>query len=188
MKFMQQLRMIRYAAPVTERAFPEGFSWRRFNGTEKDALAWVEICKNGLLSAPKPGTEDFDANIRRCADCVPEEDCLFAVDADGRPVSTVTVIRHADGSGHVHMVASMPETRGKGLGHAMMTVAMRILEERGVPFTRLRSDDFRLAALKTYLVAGFQPVIFHDPESDMTARWDAILEKLNFGPVEYVQE
>jgi mycothiol synthase len=86
------------------------------------------------------------------------------------------------------MVASLPETRGKGLGHAMIRHTLSMIEARGVPYTHLTTDDYRLAAIKTYLDAGFLPVIYEDPESDMTERWNKVLEDLHYPMVEYLSE
>ena len=36
--------------------------------------------------------------------------------------------------------------------------------------------------------AGFLPVIYEDPESDMTERWNKVLEDLHYPMVEYLHE
>ena len=46
---------------------------------------------------------------------------------------------------------------------------------RGIARILLNSDDWRLAALKTYLNLGFLPVL---NDFDMADRWQAIYEKL----------
>ena len=78
------------------------------------------------------------------------------------------------------MVAALPEVRGKGIGHAMLRYALAMLEERGCTYTVLTTDDFRLAAIKTYLDAGFAPVIEQDPESDVYARWESVLKDMQY--------
>ena len=52
----------------------------------------------------------------------------------------------------------------------------------------LTTDDFRLSAIKTYLDAGFCPVLYADPDSDQRARWDAVIAALGYGPVTYLSE
>ena len=69
---------------------------------------------------------------------------------------------------------------GKGIGHAMLRHALRQLEARGCTHSVLTTDDFRLAAIKTYLDAGFVPVIEDDPESDVRARWKSVLDALQY--------
>ena len=78
------------------------------------------------------------------------------------------------------MVAAAPEVRGRGIGHAMLRFALSMLERRGCTYTVLTTDDFRLAAIKTYLDADFVPVIEQDPESDVRARWESVLARLHY--------
>ncbi len=184
----EQLRMIRYSAPVKARPFPEGYSYKMFTDTAAEIADWVDIIRKGDLIGETDGAECFDRGVRNFPDSAATEDCLFIVDKDGRRVATCTVVNHKEGFGRVHMVSVLPEMRGKGIGHAMLAAGLTILEDRGVSHIVVKSDDWRLAALKTYLDAGFCPVIFHDPESDMEARWDKILEHLSYGKVEYVYE
>lgn len=86
------------------------------------------------------------------------------------------------------MVGSLPECRGLGIGKAMLSKALMILHGRGCAVTTLTTDDFRLAAIKTYLDAGFRPVLWPDAESDMRQRWDAVIASLGYLPVEYFPE
>ena len=62
------------------------------------------------------------------------------------------------------------------------------LQARACPVVTLTTDDHRLAAIKTYLDAGFRPVLRYDPDSDMRARWDAVIAALGYEPVAYLQE
>ena len=52
----------------------------------------------------------------------------------------------------------------------------------------LTTDDYRLPAIKNYLVGGFRPVLYYDPDSDMRARWLAVAEKLGFGTLDFIEE
>ena len=87
----------------------------------------------------------------------------------------------------------MPVVRGKGIGHAMLSRGLEMLCQRTAsesmpdgPEILLTTDDFRLAAIKTYLDAGFLPVLVSDPESDMRARWDAVFSALHYPPVPFL--
>ena len=184
---MKQLKMIRYSAPVTRRALPNGWNFTQFSGTREEIADWVEICKNGLFG-PNTNEDTFGKYILRWRDIVPQKDLFFVVNAEGKRVATTTYIQYADGTGYVHCVGSLPETRGKGVGHAMMAYALRLGEERGVPYSILTTDDFRLAAIKIYLDAGFLPVLYPDPDSDMMARWEKVLSELHYRQVEFVNE
>lgn len=86
------------------------------------------------------------------------------------------------------MVQAMDSERGKGLGHAMANLAIAVFRERGLEEAILTTDDWRLPAIKTYLDAGFLPVIYETPEHDMEKRWDEVLKQLKYGAVEYILE
>jgi hypothetical protein len=70
----------------------------------------------------------------------------------------------------------------------MLANTLSMLEERGMKVIELRTDDWRLAAVKTYLDAGFLPVLLDDPESDHAARWDKVRADLGYREVEYVKD
>ncbi len=183
---MQQLVM---EALVSERKeekkLPVGYCYERFNGSEKDVADWKTI----IMEPPgSPSGPDlcYQRMILNYPDCVPEKDIHFISNAEDIRVATITTITHADGSGYVHMVKAKLSERGKGLGHAMADYALRIFAERNVERVVLTTDDERLPAIKTYLDAGFLPVIYHDPDSDMEVRWNKILLKLNYEQVKRI--
>ena len=79
-------------------------------------------------------------------------------------------------------VATHPEHQGKGVGSALVAAALRTaldLEERSIA---LRTDDFRLPAMKIYLKLGFVP-----DYSDATypKRWQNIFDKLGPAYAQY---
>ena len=181
-----QLKMMRRSAPVKDRSLPEGFSFRFFGGSEEEIENWVRLCRFGLVDDAT--RETFFATVRDFANVDAARDCFFVLDAEGRYIATSTAVATPTKLGLVHMVASDPTCRGKGIGHAMLAKTLSMLEERGMTRITLRTDDFRLAAVKTYLDAGFLPVLLRDPESDHAARWDKVREALSYPPVEYVTE
>ncbi len=104
-------------------------------------------------------------------------DTTVLVLLEGQVVSTVTVLCDPDTKeGYMHMVAARPECRGRGLGHLMNAVAVDILKREGMQTCYLTTDDWRLAAIKTYLKADFVPDL--EAEPDAKERWAAILEQL----------
>ena len=185
---MKQLKMRRPSAPVKELPLPAGYRYELYSGTREEIEDWKNICKNGLIRDGEDGDHWFRETILNRAGLHPEEDLFFIVDDTDRRIATTAAVKQPDGTGYVHMVASLPETRGKGLGHAMIRHTLSMIEARGVPYTHLTTDDYRLAAIKTYLDAGFLPVIYEDPESDMTERWNKVLEDLHYPMVEYLSE
>ena len=46
--------------------------------------------------------------------------------------------------------------------------------------------ESHFSAVKTYLDAGFLPVLLDDPESDHAARWDKVRADLSYPAVTYV--
>ncbi|MBE6558839.1 MAG: GNAT family N-acetyltransferase [Ruminococcaceae bacterium] len=184
---MQQLKMLRYQGKVTPRLLPDGYRYEFFGGTDAEIDDWVTICRHGLLSETS-GRECFVSTILDYPDLVPEKDLFFVVDPDGRRVATSASVCHKSGEGYLHMVAALPDSRGKGIGHAMLSQALDMMEARGCTHAVLTTDDFRLPAIKTYLDAGFRPVIYHDPDSDMQKRWDQVIAALGYEPVAYVRE
>jgi len=186
--YMKQLKMRRPSAPVKELPLPAGYRYELYSGTREEIEDWKNICKNGLIRDGEDGDYWFQETILKRAGLHPEEDLFFIVDDTDRRIATTAAVKLEDGTGYVHMVASLPETRGKGLGHAMIRHTLSMIEARGVPYTHLTTDDYRLAAIKTYLDAGFLPVICEDPESDMTERWNKVLEDLHYPMVEYLSE
>lgn len=184
---MQQLKMLRYGGEVKLRDLPEGYRYEAFGGSDAEIDDWVAICRHGLLPE-SGGREHFDSAILNYPDLHPARDLFFVVDGEGQRVATSASVSHPNREGYIHMVAALPLCRGKGIGHAMLSHALTLLEERGCTHTILTTDDHRLAAIKTYLDAGFRPVIYYDPESDMRARWDAVIATLRYEPVAYISE
>lgn len=113
---------------------------------------------------------------------------LLLLEGQNTSEAAPAAVRHADGTGYIHMVGALPACRGKGIGHAMLAHALEELQARACPVVTLTTDDHRLAAIKTYLDAGFRPVLRYDPDSDMRARWDAVIAALGYEPVAYLQE
>lgn len=190
---MSQLKMLRPSAPVTSRPLPEGYTYALYGGTEAEVDAWLEMCRVGqLLPENPPESGDFrdwfKVTVLDYADLNPAEDILFVLDSCGTPVATLCAVKHGEEQGYIHMVAAHPDSRGKGIGHAMLSFALEKLEARSCTYSILTTDDFRLSAIKTYLDAGFRPVLLSDPDSDQRARWDAVIARLGYQPVEYFDE
>ena len=181
-----QLKMRRFSAPVKERTLPDGFTFKNFDGSKKEIDEWVRLCNFGLMEGST--RETFFETVGNFPNVVAERDCFFVIDPEGKYIASSTAVATPEGVGLVHMVASDPNVRGKGIGHAMLARTLSMLEERGMRIIELRTDDWRLAAVKTYLDAGFLPVLLNDPESDHAVRWDKVRAELSYPKVEYVAE
>ena len=190
---MRQLKMLRPSAPVRPRALPEGYAYCGYDRSEEQLAQWLDMSFQGQLLPENPpeGGEYrdwFKRTVLDYADLNPDEDIIFVTAPDGHMVATICAVKHGEDQGYIHMVAAHPDSRGKGIGHAMLAYALEKLEARGCAYSILTTDDFRLSAIKTYLDAGFRPVLWADPESDQRARWDAVIAALGYEPVEYFEE
>ena len=186
---MKQLKMIRPAGEVHVRSLPDGFSFAFFRECREDIDAWCDICRAASMLKSLDNEESFAKIMRSVRGIDLERDLFFVVAPDGKRVATSALIHNKEkNSGYLHMVAAIPDYRNIGLGHAMLSFAMSISEERGIEECILTTDDYRLAAIKNYLVGGFRPVIYDDPESDMRARWLSVAENLGIEFLDFIEE
>lgn len=79
--------------------------------------------------------------------------------------------------GELGWVAASPAHQGKGLGRAVCSNVVRCLLKRHYRRIYLQTDDWRLAAVKTYLGMGFVPFLYAD---DMLERWRAVCAQLKW--------
>lgn len=77
--------------------------------------------------------------------------------------------------GELGWVAADPDHRGRGLGMAVCAAVTARLLRAGFGDVHLYTEDFRLAALKTYLKLGYLPFVF-TPE--ILPRWQTVCERL----------
>ncbi len=77
--------------------------------------------------------------------------------------------------GELGWVAADPDHRGRGLGLAVSAAVTARLLDAGYRDVHLYTEDFRLAALKTYLKLGYLPFVF---APDILPRWRRVCERL----------
>jgi mycothiol synthase len=110
--------------------------------------------------------------------------CFLAVEhrASGRPVATAMAgsapLPGWPDAVELGWVAGDPAHAGRGLGRAVCAGVLRRLLDAGHRGIYLKTDDFRLAAIRVYLRLGFEPAL-HAP--GMAERWSAILKTLGKG-------
>ena len=167
-----QLRMTRSSLDgLPPLELPAAFSIR--TATKSDLAAWAD-----LMNGPM-GQWD-EARARR--DLWSDPDVLDAgvvvlVDSGGEIVGSATAKRSAPESvsGYLHMVFVLPELHGRGLGKAVSIAALERMVAAGLDGASLETDDWRLAAIRTYLKLGFQP---NPVAEDHDARWRRVLRIL----------
>jgi mycothiol synthase len=81
--------------------------------------------------------------------------------------------------GELGWVAAHPQYLGKGLGLATCAAVTDRFLRAGYRHIYLKTDDFRLPAIKTYFKLGYTPSLHVDGE-DHTARWKTVCEKLHW--------
>ena len=181
---MAQLKM--YWLPGTqiqEYPLPQGYSISNYKD-ESDKLAWVECCKKGLVDDDTTA-EDFDRRITVDANIHPQEDVFF-LDCNAEHIGTVTAFVNPETKlGDMHMVGIRPDFRGKGLSKYLCRITLNHLKDRDIRAIYLTTDEWRVAAVKSYLRAGFLPVQY---DVGMEERWETMLETLGIDHVQMLNE
>jgi mycothiol synthase len=77
--------------------------------------------------------------------------------------------------GELGWVAGDPAHKGKGLGWTVCAAVTHRYLRAGYENIYLKTDDWRLPALKVYLKLGYQPFLF---APDMEDRWQAVCTQL----------
>jgi len=167
----QLLMWYLHSTPPEIGELKEGYQLRTYQ--EGDADGWVDLLNaNGEL-----GTWSRE-RIQREIDGALVKEAQYFVVGKQQLVGTAGVFarRYAGVDGwEIGWVAVHPEHQGKDLGlqvTAAAVVAALRLPERPI---FLRTDDFRIPALKVYLKLGFVPDYQH---SSYAGRWQRIFDEL----------
>ena len=183
---MAQLKM--YWLPgteIAEFALPEGYSISNYKD-EADKVEWFECCCNGSLvdENAKPA-DSFYSRIGSNPNIDPFEDVFF-IDFEGKHVGTVTAYVDKNGNyGDMHMVGIKTAYRGRGLAKHLSEITLKHLSTKGIKYIVLTTDEFRKAAVASYLHAGFHPVEY---DEGMEARWQAIIDEYGIDSIDMVNE
>ena len=82
------------------------------------------------------------------------------------------------------MVGIRTDFRGKGLAKYLSSIALKSLEPYHVPIL-LTTDEWRVAAVKSYLSAGFLPVEYAE---GMVDRWEKVLAAHHIDQIQMLNE
>ena len=173
---MEQLKMrwTNDRKPAPELNIPDGCEIKRF--TELDGALDASARYRAVRSFGRQEGADFYGSLMLDWPDYSEDKNFFIV-SDGEPAATLTVVCHPENmEGYIHMVACKEKFRGRGFGTLLNNLALKVLKDEGMETAYLTTDDWRIPAIKSYLRAGFVPVI---PDGDMDARWKAVFEKIN---------
>ncbi len=169
-----QLRMIRpHLLHLPQLELPEPYHLTHWQ------LGWEEHWTRIIASSFGATREQyaFDRVMRIDTAFAPER-ILFLCHED-EPVATASAWYNPSYRrevGILHYVGVLPEHQGKRLGYAICLAALhRMVQERRVRASLL-TDDFRLAAIKTYLRLGFVPEVAGD--ASFAQRWQALFKHI----------
>lgn len=184
---MAQLKMYWFTDnDIPDFTLPEGYSFTHFSESTRDVdiHAWNESIRTWEESDVTE-EERFKREIYDFKDIVPERDVLF-LDYNGEHAGTVTSFIWGDtGVGDMHWVGIRKEYRGKGLSKYLSLIVQKTLKERGAKYISLTTDEHRVAAVKSYLTAGFLPVEY---DEGMVERWEKVLATYNIDSVQMLYE
>lgn len=114
------------------------------------------------------------------------EGWYFAVhQASGMIVATAMALHNYKGTypfwGELGWLAADPDHSGQGLGKAVSACVVRRFVDAGYRLIHLHTEEFRLAAIKTYLRLGFVPWM---DSPDSAERWEQVVAQLGW-PARY---
>ncbi len=171
---LQMLLPEKALSPPPQARVPDGYAFRTFLPGDEEAHIAV------MRSATFDGWshEQLRAALLKT---LPDGMFLAVHTASGEVVGTATATHnpsehHAFG-GELGWVAVMPDHTGRGLGKAVCAAAIRRLISAGYRRIYLRTDDWRLPAVKVYLSLGFLPFLFVE---DMPGRWEEVCAQLKW--------
>ena len=148
-----------------------GYGLRTYRPGDEDD--WIAILATGEF-----GTWDrarLDGMLAGGRAPMPTEGIFFATYAD-RPVGTACTFLWPGEQGNIAelgWVAVHPTHRGHGLGRQVCRAVLGYIRELGHDYAFLKTEDFRVPAIKLYLSLGFEPEMV-DP---VHPAWWAALRK-----------
>lgn len=80
----------------------------------------------------------------------------------------------------MHFVEVKETEKGKRLGYVATEQVLDYVDSHAIQTTYLKTDEFRIPAIKIYLKLGFRPVMW---DADMRERWFPILKELGYNEI-----
>jgi ribosomal protein S18 acetylase RimI-like enzyme len=139
------------AVPVV----PDGYEQRSFRPGDEDA--WLALLQSGDFGVWDRAR--LDRLLGGPREAMPYEGITFAT-KDDVPVAVVTCFFYAHDdppAAEIGWVVVAPTHRGRGLGRAVCTAALRFIHDRQYKYAFLKTEDYRAEAIRLYLSLGFEP-------------------------------
>lgn len=149
---------------------PKGYFFRSFR--DGDEAAWERIIAESFER-----TIDFNQRMRNDPAFQPTR--IQFITYQDTPVATASawyMEKYGPDLGYIHMVGVLPSHQGKRLGYWINLVALHYFLAENRDGAVLQTDDFRLAAIKTYIRLGFEPYLIHENQRE---RWNNIFATFN---------
>jgi mycothiol synthase len=140
---------------LTTPRLPPGYGLRTYRPGDEDD--WLAILATGDFG--DWGRERLDRILAGERAPMPVEGVFFATRED-RPVGAACAFLYQDERGEfseLGWVAVRPEHRGHGLGIEVCRAVLGFARERGHKYAYLKTEEYRLTAIRTYLRLGFEP-------------------------------
>ncbi|MDE0447211.1 MAG: GNAT family N-acetyltransferase [Spirochaetaceae bacterium] len=172
-----QLRMV-WPVPrlgsVPVPAPPAGYTIRTC--LPADAPRFYELM--ALAGWPGWDAERLSYSLNRM---LPDGWYLAVHTASGAIVASAMALHNYKGTypfwGELGWLAAHPDHSGRGLGLVVSSCVVRRFVAAGYRLIHLHTEEFRLAAIKTYLKLGFEPWM-GSPDSE--AQWARVLDRLGW--------
>ena len=173
---MEQLMMERDNRDTGSIIFPEGYYMRTYK--KGDGMDWCKCCIGGSLGIDEISESAFENRMLNDKTVNPEN-IYFLVSPAGDISGTVTYqYTSEENTGCIHMVAIEKNYQGKKLALPLNLYAVQKIIDDGKRRIILTTDDWRIPAVKTYIRAGFTPVI-KSGDTEMEKRWTDVIAQIN---------
>jgi N-acetylglutamate synthase-like GNAT family acetyltransferase len=90
----------------------------------------------------------------------------------------------SDNSAEIGYVVIKSGSRGKKLGYKLLVYILSEMRRRGISYAYVRTDSFRIPAIKTYLKCGFCPYIKNGNDRK---RWQDVMDKIGIDLADYTK-
>ena len=153
---------------------PEGYELRVFHPGDEEH--YVKIINESFGG----DNHNYEAEVIKHANYIPDGTFLIFHVANGVEEAVATATAIIDPSpeypyGYLHMVGALNAHAGKRLGLEVSLACLLKMQAAGKTGCTLKTDDFRLPAIVSYLKLGFDPDIKHENHVE---RWRQVMEQL----------